>query len=416
MGRTRQHMPGAPCLTPELWAKVFAHLEESPEVANIWDYELQQQNQAQMHQLKLVCKEFGEVCASHTELVQRLYVSGDFSVSSLPSLLAWLRQSKNSLTIFTASCEGQLVHAVLAGLVASQLNIRAVGCTLDAFSIPLVAGFANLEECAIWHSREQLDLAPLGSLPHLNHVVLHGEFQQLYHLAGLTRLDCSGADVSGVRKFAPTLQHLEIDHSNMREVHPQGLSACTALTQLVLKNALMTDNSEAIYLNHSLSLASTDLGGLTRLHTLKLGSNVQNIPSVEWISGLTSLKDLSICGRSSLDGVVQHASVLTQLTRLDISAPFEFEMSILDIDMEWHRLKALQDLSINNVVLRFGPGVAGLLQLQHLKQVSFTGNRTLGEADNEYLCALVFNLARLRPQVKLLFDNGELQNFFVQPS
>ncbi|KAL3152699.1 hypothetical protein ABBQ38_012292 [Trebouxia sp. C0009 RCD-2024] len=349
-----------------------------------------------MHRLKLVCKDFRKVCASHTELVQRLYVSCNFSVSSLPSLLAWLRQSKSSVTMFTASCEGQLVDAVLAGLVASQPNMRTVGCTLDAFSISLVAGFANLEKCAIWYSQDQLDLTPLGRLPRLNHVVLHGSFQQLYHLAGLTRLECTQADVSDVGEFAPTLQHLEIDNSKLREVHSQGLSACTALTQLVLKNAVLKDSNHAIYLNRSLSLASTALGGLTRLHTLDLGSNAQNLPSLAWISGLTSLKDLSICGRSSLAEVVQHASVLTQLTRFHISAPIEYETSILDIDMEWHRLKALQDLSINKFTVNFGPGVAGLLQLQHLKQVSFAGSRTLGEDDNEYLCALVFNLARLR--------------------
>lgn len=173
----------------------------------------------------------------------------------------------------------------------------------------------------------------------------------------------------------------------------------------------MTDNSGSAYLKHNLYLASTDLRGLTRLHTLNLGSSVQDLLNLKWIAVLTSLKDLSISARSSLDSVLQHALVLTQLTRFHISAPDEYQTSMLDIDMEWHRLQALQDLSINKFTVNFGPGVAGLLQLQNLKQVSFAGSRTLGEDENECLCALVFNLARLRPQVKLVFDNGDLQDF-----
>ena len=291
--------------------------------------------------------------------------------------------------------------------------MRTVGCTLDAFSVSLVAGFANLEKCSVWHGQKHLDLTPLGNLPRLSHVVLHGEFQQLYHLAGLTRLECAGADVLDVQGLAPTLQHLELDYSDLREVDPEGISACTALTQLVLKQTRLTDSNNFVYLGYELCLDLTDSVGLTRLHTLELGSNVHSLPGMEWISGLTTLKELVICGRSSLDNMVQYASVLTQLTRLHISAPIEYETSILDIDIEWHTSKALQDLSINKFTLNSGPGVGGLLQLEHLKQVSFAGTRTLGEADNELLCALVSNLARMRPQVKLVFEKGDLQNFFT---
>lgn len=164
MGRTRQR--SAPSLTPELWAKVFGHLEASPELATSWDEMLSTENQAETHQLKLVCRQFRKIFASHTGLVQRLYLSYDFSVSSLPGLLAWLQQSKGSVQMFTANCEGQRVYTVLAGLVASQPNMRYVSCHLDVFSIPLMAAFTSLEKCNIWHPEPQhLDLAPLGSLP-----------------------------------------------------------------------------------------------------------------------------------------------------------------------------------------------------------------------------------------------------------
>lgn len=136
------------------------------------------QHQAEVHQLKLVCKQFRNVYASHTGLVQRLYLSRDFSVASLPSLLAWLHQSKSSVHMFTSPCEGQLVYAVLAGLAASQPSMRMIGCVLDTFSISLVASFTNLQKCAIWqHEEEHLDLAPLRVLSRLTHLVLQGHFE-----------------------------------------------------------------------------------------------------------------------------------------------------------------------------------------------------------------------------------------------
>ena len=63
----------APALPPELWAKVFSHLEELPETIEPWDDPDQKQNQAEVHQLKLVCRQFRDILASHSGLMQHLY-------------------------------------------------------------------------------------------------------------------------------------------------------------------------------------------------------------------------------------------------------------------------------------------------------------------------------------------------------
>lgn len=412
MSRTKPR--NGPSLTPELWAKVFAHLQELPKYASFGDDQVQKQHQAGIHQLKLVCKQFKNIYASHTGLVQRLYLCRDFSVTSLPSLLAWLQQGKSSVRMFSSPCEGQLVYAVLAGLAASQPSMRMIGCVLDAFSISLVASFTNLRKCAIWQlDEEHLDLAPLRVLPKLSYLILQGHFKHLHHLAALTRLNCIDADVLAVHELTPTLRHLEIEDSHLQDVHPQGFSACAALTQLVLKNPVVTDNNEDVYLSDDLSLVSTALLRLTRLHTLHLSSNAEDLPSLAWMSGLTSVKSLSISGSSSLDCVVQHASLLTQLTQFHISARPEYETSVLDVDMKWHRLQALQNLSIHGFTMNLGPGIAGLLQLQDLRQILFAGSRTLVEQDNQWLCALIYNLAKQRPQVQVCFGDGDLQDFFV---
>ena len=66
MGVVKQQR--TPALTPELWTKIFAHLEELPDFLD-WDDEEQEPNQAKVHQLKLVCKQFRDVDASHSGLV-----------------------------------------------------------------------------------------------------------------------------------------------------------------------------------------------------------------------------------------------------------------------------------------------------------------------------------------------------------
>ena len=86
-----------PALTPELWSNVFAHVEELPENFDTQPQD-QQQNQAEVHQLKLVCKQFRDICASHSVLVQRLYLADGFSSErSLPSFdsLATTEQELN---------------------------------------------------------------------------------------------------------------------------------------------------------------------------------------------------------------------------------------------------------------------------------------------------------------------------------
>ena len=159
-----------------------------------------------------MCKQFREIYASHSGLVQRLYLHSSFSVSSLPILLAWLQQNKNSIQMVRTTCGTPPVDSLLAGLVSSEPSLKMIDvCQISACSLSLISAFTSLEQCALEHTAaERLDLAPLGFLPRLNHVVLIGCFQGLHHLAGLTRLDCTNAFIWDVQKFTPTLHHLEI--------------------------------------------------------------------------------------------------------------------------------------------------------------------------------------------------------------
>ena len=74
-----------------------------------------------------------------------------------------------------------------------------------------------------------------------------------------------------------------------------------------------------------------------------------------------------------------------------------------NVDIEWHRLHVLQDLSICRVRLQLGQGIVGLLQLHHLRHISFAGSSVHSDKDRECFAGLMHTFARLRPEVKLAF-------------
>lgn len=409
--------PDAPSLSSELWAKVFAHLEETPRNIRSWADKDERQHQAGVHQLKLVCKQFHEIYASHKGLVQALYLSGRVSASSRPRLLAWVQQNKRSVQTFRSQLGQQTIYAeVLEALVSLEPCLKRVGVHhISARSLSLLAAFTSLEECAFWqHDEQHLDLAPLRLLPSLSYLVLQdGRLKGLSHLTALTRLDCTEAFLYADcwHQIAPTLQHLYIEKGDVAEVLPAYFAPCTALTQLVLKSVYYSWGMyEVDKLEPDIDVVPDDSHMLTQLHTLDISMNLAElldgrdlIPNLEWVFRLTSLEDLSIQFVRCLGNMLQNASLLTNLTRLSICGDdIKFqETREYDFDIEWHRLRALQTLSIRALTLHLGPGFAGLLQLTHLREVSFSEIILHGQSDNAYFAALIDDLAMHCPQVKV---------------
>lgn len=302
---------------------------------------------------------------------------------------------------------------MLAGLVSSEPSLKVIDISsVTACSPSLVSAFSHLESCALHHKTHvYLDLAPLGILPGLNHLLVTGWFQGLQHLAGLTYLQCQSAVVKGVQEFAPTLQHLDIDRSCLQHVRVEGLTACTALTQLVLKESSLAAGNE-VHLSTDLTLVPTNIQLLTQLHTLHLaGGRNCSLGDLQWISKLTALHDLSVSFGSDCDDVLQHVEELAKLTCLKLVGLRDGLAAGLNIN--WHKLQALQHLSICNFTLMLDIDVGGLLQLQHLKEIWFAGCTVTGEL-NAFV-ALMYNLARVHPHVNAHFnpEDGDLQNYFA---
>ena len=86
----------------------------------------------------------------------------------------------------------------------------------------------------------------------------------------------------------------------------------------------------------------------------------------------------------------------------------------MELDNEWHGLQVLQKLAICEFRLHPGHDVAGLLQLQHLSEISFAGSTVpIDDRKLNIFAALIYNLARLRPQVNVLFDGGDLLSYLM---
>lgn len=329
-----------------------------------------------------MCKQSRDIFAAHPGLVRQVFISSTFSSRALPSLLAWLQQTKDTVQALQ-SADGSSLDAVLTALMTSGQPIKVRDIRLQtltyscARSTTLVSAFMRLEECALsYQGSEALDLTSLRVLPTLNHLNLSGRFKQLHHLTSLSRLVCTHAGLYETQAFALTLQHLAVDDSYLSGIHAHGLSANTALTQLVWRNSLMRDTHQRVHFNPSFSVRPTNLDSLTQLHTLELRTDYGlGVTNLEWVTELTSLQELSMT--LCCCEVIQHVVSLTKLTCLKVSGRrHRTHQSLPDanLDIEWHRLQDLQELCICQVMLQLGQGTASLLQLNCLRQISFAGS------------------------------------------
>jgi len=83
---------------------------------------------------------------------------------------------------------------------------------------------------------------------------------------------------------------------------------------------------------------------------------------------LTSLQDLTLsCYGQS--GLLQHLPALVHFTRLVIDSPAgSEEMSTVDTDLAWRKLRNLQHVSVCHHMIAFGQGIFDLVELPNLQK------------------------------------------------
>ena len=228
----------------------------------------------------------------------------------------------------------------------------------------------------------------------------------MHHLAVLTSLECICGSVLGgqICKFAPILRRLVVEDGTLMGPNAQGMAACTALTELILEKACLSfgndcssddddcssgddvdewdkwdDGSDAPYYNSVITMGGgfrmipTGMGLLTQLHKLHLSTGeIEDhfgVANLSWISQMTPLADLSMSFGKCDEDIMQGVTLLTNLTRLAVIGLDDCEETEVNINIAWHKLQALQELSICNCSMQLGPGIGGLLKLDKLQQI-----------------------------------------------
>ena len=163
----------------------------------------------------------------------------------------------------------------------------------------------------------------------------------------------------------------------------------------------------------------TGMRFLTQLHTLHLSTgeieDIYGVASLCGISQMIPLADLSMSFGKRDEDIMRGVTLLTNLTRLAVKGLGDCEETEVNINIAWHKLRALQELSICNCTMRLGRRIHGLLKLDKLQQISFEDSSV---SDCNYTSnmscfgALTYHLARQHPSVKLLLG-GDVLEFFT---
>lgn len=309
-----------PALTPEIWPRIIAFLEDEHTAFRSYTEIQSRQEVQQRLQLRMVCKQFDDVYAVH---MHRLNLPSSFPTSALPGLLAWLWQSRVSITVFEATCDTSVTDVILGAFVLSSAPLRVIDVShVSSCSLKLLSAFLCLKQCSL--SRQDLedfqDLSPLRSLPNLTDLRLCGDFCGLHMLQHLTSLQLQDSVTKATDNcnFASVLQKLMLQNSQLHGLHPHGLSACTSLRLLQLSEALIYDQHKNLELSRSLSIMPVGRLFSSQLHTLHLLTDNHQTQSlaVNWIYDLSSLNNIAIeCNHCDVDLLVRITN-LTNLTKL----------------------------------------------------------------------------------------------------
>ncbi len=211
-GKHRQNL-----LSSELWSKVFSLVAEDAAEAAANAVRFKQYEDIRFHacyhDLRRVCKTFDRIFKQDPALSSYLCLQEDMSLSSLPSLLKWLRHL--SVEKLFAACDSCITEAALALLTASGNHLSSVVLSnMSNCGITLLSGFPFLSQCELTSTDGQVDLSPLQTLPKLTQLRLReAEICNLGHLGHLTYLSLETTHHTSDQDclFVNCLQQLYID-------------------------------------------------------------------------------------------------------------------------------------------------------------------------------------------------------------
>jgi len=120
-------------LSSDLWAKVFGVLAEEVRSAKSEDDASTKEplsRQADLHKLRLVCKQFNSTFQAYDSLSSTLVLKLGVANESRASLLQWARNNAQSVNVFCADC-GYPQSWVYRGYLSTAASLAP--CIVDDF-------------------------------------------------------------------------------------------------------------------------------------------------------------------------------------------------------------------------------------------------------------------------------------------
>ncbi len=368
--------------------------------------------QAQLHQLRLVCTKFNKVIEQHPELLDQL-LPDQKSWQSWPSLLRWLQRYRSHVRVFMPSTEADS-QALLLGALACPSSQLAEVTLLESgmFHIHLLSVLTTITKCSLPNPKEgDLDLKPLHGLHSLRYMYLQqGRYSNVPLSSHLTRLDVEEFTASCVQSGCciPGLKNLSVYDTTLSALHGDGLSSCNGLTSLDALNCEISGSSvdaEFTVGEDHMLCTPPNLSSVTQLRRLLVAMNTCNdhVLDVSWTYGLTSLYFLKL----SIEGEVTLSHDLTQLQqltmlRVDVEPWCDTLPGLPSkarFEVNWKAMHSLQHIVLSGYMI-LPVNFQEVSLLKDLRHVSITECQPGDCQTAVHLARLAYSLAAHKPQVQ----------------
>jgi len=233
-------------LLVEVWGKVFACLK--PNCKSLQDVYARPDKavaqQAQLHQLRLVCTKFNKVIEQHPELLDQL-VPGRISWKSWPSLLRWVQRYRRNVRIFMPFCNADCQTLLLGALACPSSQLTEVFLLESGMPhLYALSVFTTITKCSLSDpENKEMDLKPLHGLHSLQDMSLeYGRYSNVPLSSQLTRLDVDNSTASCVELAygTPGLKDLTVYNAELFALYDDGLLSCSGLTSLDVLNCAIS--------------------------------------------------------------------------------------------------------------------------------------------------------------------------------
>ncbi len=417
--RPSQTMPAQ--LSPEVWLQIFSKLQ-SPICGAPVEHLTAQAN---VLQLRLVCKAFHDTFDTCSALSAQLHLSSTFSSQSLPSLLTWFENHAKSVTSFKARCNSASLDVALGTMLCCRSKLLWVDCSnCVASSLILLSSLSSMTTCLLTDPQVHLNISPLQGLTKLQTLHLsNGTYtaaQLPMHLTEACFTDCNilaredSACVTSLHK-------LQIVRSVMKG-HHQGLPGFTALESLHCQDSCIPADDLQAQLSNWLGPEPfempADLSTLARLTTLVIvfsGKCVNFDVDISCLCSLTALEFLNVTCENAALKVTSSLTTLQALRCLEIAvdpkeANFDnnVQLGFMCLEVNWSAFHVLQSVHMSSNSFICDNQLLTLSQLPSLSLIQLGDFRPANSESHQVFAELVYCLALLRPSLVLILDSKRM--------